>query len=154
MADGPQRRPHVLVREHVENREYTPAGGGGDPKIREVEFRAHGEAMQKQLAKAIKGAEDERKEIGEDELRALGTTIVLEASDAAFPLKLESLDRRTRHPENLSRRPFCSPSFPLKARNQNAPRSGSATPTESASCASSSTTLRRKARLENRRTAP
>lgn len=100
MADGPQRRPHVLVREHVENREYTPAGGGGDPKIREVEFRAHGEAMQKQLAKAIEAAEDERTGIGEEELQALGTTVVLEASDAAFPLKLESLDRRTRHREN------------------------------------------------------
>src|SRR5262249_49689576 len=70
---------------------------GGDPKIRDIEHRAHGEAMREQLGLTIEEVERLREEeaLGGDELRALGSVVVLEASDAAFPLKLESLDRIT-----------------------------------------------------------
>jgi len=39
----------------------------------------------------------DEQELGEDELKALGSVVVLEAAEAAFPLKLESLERLTGH---------------------------------------------------------
>lgn len=97
MADGELNRPHFFLRDGVQGREYSPAGGGGDPKIRDVEFRAHGEAMREQLGSTIEevGRLREEEALGGEELRALGSVIVLEASDAAFPLKLESLEQAT-----------------------------------------------------------
>lgn len=99
MANGDIHHPHVFVRGRVVGQEFSPGGGGGDPKIRDVEFRAHGEAMRDQLGGTLDDAERLRDEheLGEDELRALGSVVVLEAAEAAFPLKLESLEQLTHH---------------------------------------------------------
>jgi hypothetical protein len=107
MAGGELNRPHFFVRGHVEGREYSPAGGGGDPKIRDVEHRAHGEALREQLGSTIEEVDRLRDEeaLGGEELRALGSVVVLEASDTAFPLKLESLDRVTRGGKAKAPRP-------------------------------------------------
>jgi hypothetical protein len=107
MAGGELNRPHFYVRDRVEGREYSPAGGGGDPKIRDVEYRAHGEAMREQLGSTIEEVERLREEeaLGGDELRALGSVVVFEASDTVFPLKLESLDRVTRGGKTKAPRP-------------------------------------------------
>ena len=61
MANGGETHPHLLVRGHVESRDFTPAGGGGDPKIRDVEFRAHGEAMRDELSASLAGTEKQRR---------------------------------------------------------------------------------------------
>jgi hypothetical protein len=107
MAGGELNRPHLFVRDRVDGREYTPAGGGGDPKIRDVEYRAHGEAMREQLGSTIEEVDRLREEetLGGEELRALGSIVVLEASDAAFPLKLDSLERLTRGGKTKAPRP-------------------------------------------------
>jgi hypothetical protein len=107
MANGEQGRPHFFVRDRVTGRDYSPAGGGGDPKIRDVEFRAHGEAMRQQLGSSIEEVEALREEdaLGGEELRALGSVVVLEASDAAFPLKLDSLEQLTRGGKTKAPRP-------------------------------------------------
>lgn len=107
MANGGEAHPHLLVRGHVESRDFTPAGGGGDPKIRDVEFRAHGKAMRAELTASLTEADKQREErqLGEDELRALGSVLVLEAAESAFPLKLESLDRISTHRTVEERRP-------------------------------------------------
>jgi hypothetical protein len=89
---------HLLVRGRAEDRELRRSGGG-DPKIRDVEFRAHGRALRRELESSIKAAEETR--LGLDsslqELRALGVVIVLEGADAAYPLKVESFERFSRH---------------------------------------------------------
>jgi hypothetical protein len=89
---------HVLVRGRAEDREFRRAGGG-DPKIRDVEFRAHGSAIRRELDSSIAAAEQAR--VGLDsslqELRALGVVIVLEGADAAYPLKIESFERFSQH---------------------------------------------------------
>lgn len=108
MANGGETHPHLLVRGHVESRDFTPAGGGGDPKIRDVEFRTHGKAMRDELSASLAEADKQREEerqLGNDELRALGSVLVLEAAEAAFPLKLESLDRSSTHRKVEERRP-------------------------------------------------
>jgi hypothetical protein len=73
--------------------------GRGDPKIRDVEFRAHGSALRRELDTSITTAVQGRP--GADsslqELQALGVVIVLEGADAAYPLKIDSLEQRTRH---------------------------------------------------------
>lgn len=99
MPNGDALHPHIFVRDHVVGQDFRPAGGGGDPKIRDVEFRAQGQALRDQLGSTYSDVERLRgeQELGEDELRALGSVVVLEAAEAAFPLKLESLERKTNH---------------------------------------------------------
>lgn len=74
--------------------------GGGDPKVREVERRAHGQGRRQELADAIDTQLARRDEIDEsllEELRALGVIIVLEGADPAFPLRIDSLERMSTH---------------------------------------------------------
>lgn len=83
----------------MEQRDFTRPGRG-DPKIRDVERRAHGTARKTELDAAIEAIDAEREANHEsllDELRAIGVTIVLEGADADFPLKLESLESWSRH---------------------------------------------------------
>jgi hypothetical protein len=89
---------HVLVRGRAEDRAFRRIGGG-DPKIRDVESRTHGRARRDELHRGVTAAEGRRDEIDPtlDELRAIGVVIVLEGADAAFPLRIESLDRMSRH---------------------------------------------------------
>ena len=95
--DGPL--PHLLVLGGIEQRDFTRPGRG-DPKIRDVERRAHGAARKGELGTTLSEIDAEREDLREsllDELQALGVTIVLEGAQASFPLKLESLDSWTRH---------------------------------------------------------
>ena len=98
MEAGGEFFAHILVREHVDTRDFTRRGRG-DPKIRPVEARAQGRAMRKEAAQALDDADEEREslDLGEDELRALGSVVVLEGADPAFPLRLESLEQFSRH---------------------------------------------------------
>ena len=87
------------MRGGIEQRDFTRPGGG-DPKIRDVERRAHGAARQGELTETIDELDAEREARREsllDELHALGVTIVLEGEHADFPLKLDSLDSWSRH---------------------------------------------------------
>jgi hypothetical protein len=101
-----ERRPftHLLVRDRAEDREFRRRGGG-DPKIRDVEYRAHGGARLGELTDTLESVDAQRDQesLSDDELRALGAVVVLEAEEAAFPLKLDSLQKMTTH--KVSRRP-------------------------------------------------
>jgi len=95
-ASGPLA--HLLVRDHVDTREFTRPGRG-DPNIRPVEARAHGVAMRNEARSALEQTDTERSavEFDEEELRALGSVVVLEGADPAYPLKLQSLEQLSRH---------------------------------------------------------
>lgn len=94
--DGPL--PHLWVRGCAEDRTFSRSGGG-DPKIRAVERRAHGRARQKELSDALNAIETSRAKDGltEEELRALGVILVLEGAAAGYRLKLDSLERMSTH---------------------------------------------------------
>lgn len=95
VPDEPERRAHILVPGHTADREFTRQGRG-DQKVREVERRAHGEAIQRAAAEALSEQDAHREEVELRELAALGVVITIEGS-RGFPLRLESLDQRTSH---------------------------------------------------------
>jgi hypothetical protein len=73
-------------------------GGMGNPKIRPVEKRADGKALLGEARSAFAQGDQQRESsVSEDELKALGSFITLEAGDADFPLNLDQLERWTRH---------------------------------------------------------
>jgi hypothetical protein len=98
MASSDEPLAHVWVRERAESVDFHRTGGG-DPKIRDVERRAHGGARKQELEESIQSAEQLRDELPLtlEELRALGVIVVLEGATAAYPLKLDSLERVSRH---------------------------------------------------------
>lgn len=98
LADELRNLTHLFIADRVRNEGFT-RGGGGAPRVRPVEYRAHGAAMKSQLQEALYEVEDERREsrISETELKALGSVITLEGESSAFPLKIESLERFSGH---------------------------------------------------------
>lgn len=96
--EASQALAHILVRDRVVSRDFTRKGRG-DRKIRPVEARTQGVAMREAARGALDEAEAERSATGfeEDELRALGSIVVLEGADPTFPLRLESLERLSSH---------------------------------------------------------
>lgn len=99
MADpGDGQRPHLWVGDRAVDRLFTRVGGGGDPKLRDVERRAHGQALRRELDAAIAEHDGEGLQPTlTDELKSTGVILVLEGTDAAFPLRLDSLERFTTH---------------------------------------------------------
>lgn len=95
MPEPGERLTHLLVLDQVEDREFTRRGGG-DQKIRDVERRAHGEAMQREMAVALEEQDRAREEGSLEELEALGVIVTIEASPG-FPLRLDSLEQLSRH---------------------------------------------------------
>ncbi len=97
MAEAFTEFPHLTVRGRVEGRAFTRPGRG-DAKVREVERRAHGEAISGQLDDALDEQDERRASFDVEELRSLGVILSIEGA-IGFSLKLESLNRRTRHAE-------------------------------------------------------
>jgi len=95
-ASGPLA--HLLVRDHVDTRDFSRTGRG-DPKVRPVEARTHGLSMDREVRSALEASDTERTAIDfdADELRALGSVVVLEGADPAYPLRLQSLEQLSRH---------------------------------------------------------
>lgn len=95
---SPGPLPHLWIQGHAQTEDFHRSGGG-HKKIRDVERRAHGTALLKELREAVEEFERLRddQDLTLDELRALGVVLVLEGADAAFPLKVRSLDSTTRH---------------------------------------------------------
>jgi hypothetical protein len=87
------------VQGYAANRSFHRLGGG-DPKVREVERRAHGRARKRELDDAIDEQIARREEIDDsvlEELRARGVVVVLEGAEATFPLRVDSLERMSTH---------------------------------------------------------
>ncbi|WP_315094097.1 S8 family peptidase [uncultured Cellulomonas sp.] len=89
--------PHLLVLGRVDDEPLRRRGGGGNAKIRPVERRAHGRAILSETHDAFEQADDRRALFARDELEALGSFITLVGGQAIYPLKVESLEQRTRH---------------------------------------------------------
>lgn len=92
---------HLSVTNRAEDRDFHRRGGG-DPRIRDVERRAHGGKLRGDLESSFNQAETERAagdddELTLEELKALGVIVVLQAADQTFPLKLDSLERISTH---------------------------------------------------------
>lgn len=106
MANGRDHLSHFLVVDRVANEDFRRAGGG-NPRIRPVEDRAeHGRGRVSELESALDSDDAARQELlTEAELRALGTIVTLEGGDAAYPLKIGSLQRFTRRNRTSPRRP-------------------------------------------------
>jgi hypothetical protein len=98
LAEQPRHLDHLYVVEQAADESFH-RGGQGDVKIRPVERRAHGLALRGELDKAFADIDTERHtlSVSEEELRALGSVIVLEGAHAAYPLKLDQLSQLTRH---------------------------------------------------------
>ncbi|WP_028049394.1 S8 family peptidase [Cellulomonas sp. URHD0024] len=98
MADELQHLDHLYIIERAADEGFE-RGGQGNAKVRDVEHRAHGLAMRGQLERALSDSDDDRRALSVElgELQALGTIVVLEGADAAYPLKVESLDRLSAH---------------------------------------------------------
>jgi len=95
VPDPSERLAHLLVLDRSEDRQFKRRGGG-DPKVRDVERRAHGEAMQRAIASALADQDLRRQESSLEELEAVGVILTIEG-EAGFPLKLESLEQLSTH---------------------------------------------------------
>ncbi len=99
MADQLDPLPHIWVDGRATNRTFARQGGG-NPKIRAVEFRGHGRARTQELESAIEAQRAVEALLDGEliaELKALGVVVVLEGADAAFPLRVESLEQMSSH---------------------------------------------------------
>lgn len=97
MPEAGERLTHLLVLDRIDNREFTRQGRG-DQRVREVERRTHGRAIQGQLSDAFTDQDRLREEYSLEELEALGVVVTIEG-ERGFPLKLESLEQLSRHRE-------------------------------------------------------
>lgn len=98
MADALRHLTHLLVIDRSANEDFHRRSQG-NPKIRPVERRTHGLALRDQVAEVFSEVDEQRAtlSVAADELRALGTVITLEGADATYPLKVDSLQQRSRH---------------------------------------------------------
>ena len=89
---------HLLVRDAARTEDFHRSGGG-DPKVRDVEHRAHGPARVDELTRSLEDQDHSRDEapLTEDELRSLGVIVVLEGADPSYPLKVDSLQQLSGH---------------------------------------------------------
>lgn len=92
---------HLTITDRAEDRDFHRRGGG-DPRVRDVERRAHGGKLRDELITAFDEADAERASDGIDELtleelQALGVILVLQAAEQAFPLDLDRLECLSRH---------------------------------------------------------
>lgn len=103
MPDGPALLSHLLVVGRSADEAFHRSGRG-DARVRPVEDRAgHGQALREETNTAFDDAATRRSEIEQltdDELRALGSIVTLEGADPTYPLRVDSLERRTRHRES------------------------------------------------------
>ena len=101
MADGEQQRDHLYVQGYTASEDFQrySGGGGGGAKRRQVDRASHGAALNKEMGDSFNASDAERESVAlsYDELAAQGTIIVLEGEGAAYPLKLDSLNRLTTH---------------------------------------------------------
>ena len=98
MPEVAELLPHLLVREHVGGRAFN-RDGGGNPKVRDVERRTHGERIRNEAGSSLDGGVASRSTFEFEELESLGVVITLEGA-RGFPLKLESLESQSRHEED------------------------------------------------------
>lgn len=106
MADGRRQLSHLLVEDRSKDTEFRRLGRGHS-RVRPIEDRArHGHGRLNELQSAFTAGEEARNELlDEDELQALGTIITLEGKDAAYPLKIDSLQQFTTHRDPRDRKP-------------------------------------------------
>ncbi len=103
MPEEIERFRHLLLHGHVEEQRFTPQGRGGF-KSREVERESHGRHLSGQVQTALEIQDDARDSFDIDELRSLGVILTIESAQG-FLLKLESLDRLSRH-RRVPKRPM------------------------------------------------
>jgi hypothetical protein len=79
LADELRHLTHLYVLDRARNENFS-RGGQGNPKIRPVEYRAHGLAIKGQLQDTFAEIEDERgrTSLSAEELKALGSIVTLD----------------------------------------------------------------------------
>ena len=95
LADPDDRLSHLLIVDRVSDRDFTRVGGG-DQSVRDVERRTHGQRIRTEVDRALTDQDQRRADFDLEELQSLGVVITLEGG-RGFPLKLESLEQRSRH---------------------------------------------------------
>ena len=92
-----ERLPHLLITGRAADNRFSRTGRG-NPKMRPAEDRASAAVLRDETATAFDEHDQQRvaDELSYQELAALGTFITLEGADAAYPLYLDGLQRRTR----------------------------------------------------------
>ncbi len=95
MPERGGRLPHLLVLDRVDD-ELFSRRGGGSAKPREIERRAHGRRLSAELGDTLRQQDQQRELPDIEALRAQGVIITIEGA-TNYLLKLDSLDRWSRH---------------------------------------------------------
>lgn len=104
MPDALPHLDHLFIVERAASKDFS-RGGQGNPRIRPVEHRAHGLQLRGELNRTLSEVDAERASVSvsQEELRALGSVIVLEGADAAYPIEVDRLSSMSRHRTTLKR---------------------------------------------------
>lgn len=91
------RLPHLAVADRARSEVLRRPARGRGSDVRTVDRQSHGAHLRGDLSTAIAVSAAERESVlegldGDGHLRATGTILVLEGSEARYPLKLESLE--------------------------------------------------------------
>lgn len=96
MPDQDERLAHLLVLARVEDQDFNRRGGG-DLKVREVEFRAHGQRLTSDATEAFAEQDRLREQSSLSELGALGAVVTIEGEGTENLLRVDSLEQLSRH---------------------------------------------------------
>lgn len=101
MPDDLRHLNHLLVIGHSAPESFHRPGRGS-PKVRPIEDRvAHGQARRDELRSVLSAALEQQNDAVDDlsveELRALGSVVTLDGDDPTYPLRVDSLQRHSRH---------------------------------------------------------
>jgi len=87
------------VLDRAEDQDFHRPGRGGGTRIQDVDRQIHGGRIRAELVDALTDGDATRTQLEPtvEELRALGVVIVLQGTDSAAPLRLDSLERMSTH---------------------------------------------------------
>ncbi len=99
----PRQLPHLVVLEWSRSEEFHRQGRGGARVRAGLDRAHHGATLKQELRDAIEDYDSLLAEAGfeAEELRASGSIIAIEAASPDYPLKLDSLEKRTTHKQPL-----------------------------------------------------
>ena len=98
MAEVDRNLDHLYIQGHVETADFHRAGGGPGKPLRQVDRRAHGTGLKNAAEHVFTTFDQQVADVvmpSYEELRAIGSIIVLEGEGSAHPLRVDSLNSYT-----------------------------------------------------------
>lgn len=93
------RLSHLYISTPPKTQELIPPTGRGNQKYRDVEHRSHGQRLLNDLTDSFDSSDFQRNNFPSipEELRSLGSIIVIESDDEAYRLEIDRLTKWTNH---------------------------------------------------------